>query len=204
MFYEKELISLYDRFSEFKWENESVYAEYLAQSFYYIRHSTKMLALSAGYIGFDDAKVFRRMVRHIGEEMSHEILCTRDLEVLGKSLDTYEEMPATQSLYQPQYYKIQHQNPTAYLGYIYVLESICCSVVPKVLTKKLNPIYPEGATSFLRLHGEEDPDHLEKAKETISSLNEENRKAVAQNMLHTIEAYKHFLNSIEARWSHKN
>ncbi len=197
MFHEKELNSLYDRFYNFDWQNQNVYAEYLAQSFYYIRHSTKMLALAAGHTSLSEPKIFRRMVKHIGEEMNHELLCQKDLEALGFSLIDFHEAPATQSLYQSQYYKIQHQSPKAYLGYIYVLESLCCNVVPKILRDKLDPKYPKAATNFLRLHGEEDPGHLEQAKNVISNLNEQDLSEVANNMKHTIRAYEHFLDDIE-------
>lgn len=197
MFHEKKLHQLYDRFYNFNWQNSSCYAEYLAQSYFYICHSTKTLALTAGYISLEEPKVFRRMVKHISEEMNHEILCDKDLQALGKSLKDFTEAPATQSLYQPQYYKIQHQNPKAYLGYIYVLESICCLVVPKVLKDKLIPNYPKQAINFLRVHAEEDPGHLEQAKSLIASLSEKDHKDIANNMLHTIKAYEHFLDDIE-------
>lgn len=193
MFHEKRLHTLYDNFYNFRWEDENAYAEYLAQSYFYVQHSTKTLALAAGYMPLSDSKVFRRMVKHIGEEMNHEILCVKDLEALGKSLDSYIESPATQSLYQPQYYKIQHQNPKSYFGYIYVLESICCAVVPKVLNDKLINKYPKQAINFLRVHAEEDPSHLEQAKNVISSFSESDQSAVANNMLHTIRAFEYFL-----------
>jgi pyrroloquinoline quinone (PQQ) biosynthesis protein C len=193
MFHEKQLHTLYDTFYNFAWENQKAYVEYLGQSYFYIEHSTKTLALAAGYMPLSESKIFRRMIKHIGEEMNHEILCVKDLEALGQSMANFTESPATQSLYQPQYYKIQHQNPKAYLGYIYVLESICCLVVPKVLKDKLIPNYPKQAINFLRVHAEEDPGHLEQAKNVIASMNEKDQKDVADNMLHTIRAYEHFL-----------
>jgi pyrroloquinoline quinone (PQQ) biosynthesis protein C len=198
MFHEQRLHSLYDSFYNFPWENEKSYAEYLAQSFFYIRHSTKTLALAAGHLPFEDSKVFRRMIKHVSEEMNHEILCTKDLEAIGKDIDNYTEAPATQSLYQTQYYKIQHQNPKSYLGYVYVLESICCLVVPKVVKEKLIPNYPKQGINFLRVHGEEDPGHLEQAKIIISSLSDKDQKAVADNMLHTIKSFEHFLTDIQS------
>ncbi len=193
MFHESKLHSLYDKFYKFKWEDETTYAEYLAQSYFYIQHSTKTLALAAGHISLSEPKIFRRMVKHIGEEMNHEILCEKDLQALGKKLEDYKESPATQSLYQPQYYKIQHVNPKSYLGYIYVLESICCLVVPKVLKDKIMPTYPKQAINFLRVHADEDPGHLEQARNVIESLDDEDKKLVADNMQHTIRAFEHFL-----------
>lgn len=197
MFHEKRLHSLYDKFYNFKWDDEGAYTEYLGQSYFYIQHSTKTLALAAAHMPLSEPKVFRRMIKHIGEEMNHEILCVKDLEALGKSMESFKESPATQSLYQPQYYKIQHQNPKAYLGYIYVLESICCLVVPKVLKDKLIPTYPKQAINFLRVHADEDPGHLEQAKNVIASFNEADQKDVADNMLHTIRAYEHFLDDAQ-------
>ncbi len=197
MFHEKQLHTLYDKFYNFKWEDENAYAEYLGQSYFYIQHSTKTLALAAGHLPLDESKVFRRMIKHIGEEMNHEILCIKDLEGLGRSISEFKESPAVQALYQPQYYKIQHQNPKAYFGYIYVLESICCLVVPKVLKDKLMSKYPKQAINFLRVHADEDPGHLEQAKNVIASFSEADQRAVADNMLLTINAFEHFLSDAQ-------
>lgn len=196
MFHEEKLHTLYDKFYEFKWEEKEAYANYLAQSFYYIQHSTKTLALAAGYIEPSDAKIFRRMISHIGEEMNHDVLCKKDLKALGRSLEEYSESPATQALYQTQYYKIQHENPKSYLGYIYVLESLSCFVVPKILNDKLIPIYPKQAINFLRVHADDDPGHLDQAKKVIDSFSEDEKKLVANNTLYTIDAFGHFLDSL--------
>lgn len=198
MFHEKKLHEMYDHFYNFNWQDQECYANYLAQSYYYVNHSTKTLALAAGYMPTTEPKVFNRMVKHISEEMNHEVLCDKDLQAMNKNLHDYPESPATQALYQAQYYKIQHENPKSYFGYIYVLESLCCMVLPKVLEDKLKPNYPKQAINFLRIHADEDPGHLEQAKKVIASFSDEDQKAVADNMLYTIDSYKHFLTDAQS------
>ena len=195
MKYEKELIDFYNEFYKFDWENQEAYCNYLAQSFYYIRHSTKTLALAAGHLNFEDSKIFKRMVKHIGEELNHEMLCSKDLKALGKTVEDYTETPETQALYQSQYYKIQHENPLSYLGYVYVLESSCCMIVPKILREKLEPNYPRESYNFLKVHADEDPGHLTQLQEVLASLKPEDMETVAENMFFTMTSFLNLLKS---------
>jgi hypothetical protein len=85
--------------ASFPWQEKRAYAQFLAQTFYYVRHSTMLLALAAGMIAPGDRKVFDRYIKHIGEERNHDILARRELEGLGFDLDQMPELPSTKLSY---------------------------------------------------------------------------------------------------------
>ncbi len=194
---EKEFTEYYDKCYQLDWADEKFYKNFLAQSYFYIRHSTKTLALAASHLSFEDNKLFKRMVKHIAEEMNHEMLCTKDLKNLGHGIDEFQEFPETQSLYQAQYYKIQHQNPKSYLGYIYVLESSCVNILPRILKDKLNDKFDKLALTFLSVHADEDVDHIESAKKVISELSGSDLESVEDNMKFTMKSYLNFLRACQ-------
>jgi len=184
----------------FPWDNKAAYAEFLAQTFYYVRHSTRLLALSAGMIPLGDRRSFDRYIKHISEERNHELLARRDLEALGFNLDEMLEMSSTRLLWEPQYYKVIHKSPMALLGYILPLEALAANEGGSVV-QSLEAIYGSKCLNFLRLHGEEDIKHVKDAIALIESLDNENRMLVNENIEQTIMAYAQWLQSIAAKHS---
>lgn len=152
------------------WDQKEFYANYLAQTFYYVRHSTRILALSAGRLSYEkDQKIHLRFLKHLGEEANHEKLALNDLKFLGYKLQDFDELNSTRFFYEPQYYKIEHQHPLALMGYILFLEVLAQNVCPP-LSAKLTNLYGKKSATFLLVHGEEDPSHVEEAKNCSQSL----------------------------------
>lgn len=174
--------------NQIDWSNKDVYAQYLAQSYYYVHHSEKLLALSIALFSTEDRPLQRRFIKHLSEENAHDLLLLSDLKNLGYQISDIEEMPATKIFWETQYYKIEHQDPAALLGYIYFLEDLACQVGPE-LTSKLEALYGRKPVSFLKLHAEEDPDHVTKAMALIDSLPPERRKAIVINHEQSMRAF---------------
>lgn len=179
------------------WQNPRFYAEYLAQSYYYVFHSCKMLAMCAGLTSKDQADLYRRSIAHIKEEAGHEVLALTDLKRLGFRIEDFPEDGITRALYEPQYYKILKQ-PTALLGYILALEYICFLKYSE-LHKLLSKSYEDKCLNFVRVHAEEDPDHVEKAVEQISKLSASELEAVRLNFEQTCDMFLTFLKRCESR-----
>ena len=175
-------------------KDESVYADFLAQTYYYVAHSTRLLALAAGLLSKEDEKYFRRFVRHIGEETSHEVLAEKDLKDLGHSPEDFYHKPETKALWEPQYYKILREDPMGFMGYILVLEQFACVRLDSLL-KDVESAYEGKAKRFIKLHAEEDPDHVDKAIIFSESLSTERQKLVVMNMYQTATAYSQLLKS---------
>ena len=181
------------------WKEKNFYASYLAQTFYYVKHSTRILALSAGRLNYENyQKTHLRFLGHLNEEANHEKMALKDLENLGHKISDHMELYTTKQFYESQYYKIDYQNPMAIMGYILFLEMLAqesCNDLVKILHLKYTP----KACSFLRVHGSEDPEHVEHAWEVINNLNDRDLEAVEDNFFQSAYAYMQMLEELEMR-----
>ncbi|MFA5583120.1 MAG: iron-containing redox enzyme family protein [Bacteriovoracaceae bacterium] len=184
------------------WDNSEVYADYLAQTYYYVNHSERFLALAAALFKNEDRLLMRRFFKHLGEESAHDQLLLKDIENLGFNIKDFPEHPETKMFWETQYYKIQHEDPATLLGYIYFLEDLACDICPE-LTKLLLPLFGEKTVRFLKLHGEEDPDHVEKAYEQIMKLAPERQELIAMNYEQSARAYCQMITAVAVARSKK-
>lgn len=173
---------------DINWSNKDVYAQYLAQTYYYVNHSEKLLALCIALFKNEDRSMMRRFIKHLSEESAHDQLLLNDLKNLGYSIDDIEESSATKIFWETQYYKIEHEDPAILMGYIFFLEDLA-GQVGSSLTQEVETLYGKKCSTFLRLHAEEDPDHVEKARSLIQSLPVSRQVAIARNHEQSMRAY---------------
>ena len=133
------------------WKNSRVYGDWLAQTYYHVRHSTRLLAAAAGRFTMEQHKLHLQCMKHAGEERGHEKLALSDLEQVGFPLAEFPELPATKALYRSQYYLVDRENPIALFGYAYFLEWLGLAAGPQVLAI-LEPVYGKNAVKHLRVH----------------------------------------------------
>jgi hypothetical protein len=188
-------IAKYDRCRTFPWEDRFAYAEYLAQTYHYVCHSTRLLAASAALLGVDREKLHQRFLKHAAEERSHHLLASRDLTKLGFSLDDFPELPSTQAFYEPQYYRIEHVSPLAMFGYILALEGSAVEYGPSAY-QAVCAAHGESPTAFLRVHAGEDPGHLETAFTMIRELSPDEQQLVYRNTAFSLAMLDGFLRGI--------
>lgn len=185
-----------ESYENMPWDNKTFYANYMAQTFYYVRHSTRILALSAGRLDYENHQhVHLRFLKHLGEEANHEKLATNDLKFLGYNITDFKELNSTRFFYEPQYYKIEHQHPMALMGYILFLEVLALNVCPP-LSRKLHDIYGKKAATFLFVHGEEDPHHVSEAKKLLESLDSTALKFITENLTQSAYAFDMMMKEI--------
>lgn len=168
--------------SEFK--NEEYYLNWLSQTYYFVRHSTALLGYSLPHLKNDDLR--HHFEKHLGEETRHDVVALKDLQKMNHSINEYEEYNLTQAFYQNQYYKIMFEGGTSLLGYILFLEGIAVHW-GKDFYQEVKDIHR--GHSFLRVHVEEDPEHLESAIKTIMSLPEKEQEAILRNLKYSYEMY---------------
>lgn len=178
------------------WENKRFYASFLAQTYYFVRHSTRLLALASAYAAEDS--LHRRYASHIGEEKGHDRLALNDLTRLGVQLEP--ELPQTRNLYEPQYYKIERQDSSALMGYILALEGVASLICPKIMDR-ITQAHGEECAKFLKLHVEEDPDHVDKAFAEIESLNPDLMTQVTANLIQSCANYSAMLEAVRHQTS---
>jgi thiaminase len=196
---QKPLTRAIDRFP---WEDKNLYADWLAQTYYYVRHSTRLLAAAAARFPYDARgnTLHHRFGTHMAEENKHELLCIHDLKVLGDSIEARPEHASTRMFYEPQYFKVEHQDPIVLFGYILPLEAIA-PVQGKLVAEKVAAKFGPKCASFLKVHAEEDVSHLEKALAMLADVDDENQRLIIQNIEQTCYAYGALLEDIRRRRS---
>jgi thiaminase len=183
--------------SEFPWADRRAYGDWLAQTYHYVRHSTRLLATAAARFAQDERgdALHYRFATHIAEEKKHEQLAIHDLKRLGLALAQFPERHATRMFYEPQYYKIEHQTPAALFGYILPLEAIG-PAYGKQVCALVTSAFGERCDAFLRVHANEDEDHIEKALRLIDSVPDREREVLVENLEQTTFAYRALLRDI--------
>ena len=177
------------------WLNRDNYANFLAQSYYFVCHSVPLLCASSARFSENNNTLRNRFISHMSEEQNHQILALRDLKKMGLDISSFKESVATKMLYEPQYYKINYQNPIYLMGYIIFLEAAATKFGRSILNE-IDKTDFATANSFLRVHADEDEEHVEKAIMLINSLPKEDQEAIWDVCLQTGMAYKNFLNEL--------
>lgn len=183
--------------SEFNWTDRTAYALWLAQSFHFVKHSTRLLALASAHAPISQESLHRRMTDHLKEELGHEKLAVNDLRAMEISIDALPELFETRAFYQSQYYWIQQTTSSSFLGYILFLEGLAATQGPDLLTACENA-FGEKATKFLKVHAEEDQGHVEKAFASLAKLPESDLMLISDNMQESARLYRHMLGEITA------
>ncbi len=173
---------------EAPWDNKDFYSAWLSQACYYIRHSTRLLALTASRIPVQDNSMHHRFLKHCAEEKGHENLPVLDMKQVGRQISDFPEFVCTQAFYQTQYYQIEHLHPHAFFGYILFLESLACEFGPH-LTEKIEKIHGPQSVSFLKVHSDADVEHVRDALERVAQLSEEHQDMIRQNIQMTADLY---------------
>jgi hypothetical protein len=176
---------------EFDFADVRTHAHWLAQTYYFVRHSTPMLALSCG-LSVENRDYHNRCIEHLAEEKGHDKMILNDLKFLGFKVSDFPELASTQALYQTQYYWIEHKSPMSFLGYITLLEglSIYCGEIALKKAQALKGL------SFLKLHAEEDSSHLDKAFKMIESLPSDEQERIIANFELSAHLYIQMINQV--------
>lgn len=185
---DREIKALGDKIMDCPWDNPEFYKNWLAQTYYLIRHTTKFLALSAARLPVDDRDHHYAMLHHIQEELNHDFMPLKDLENMGGKLAQYPELPETEMIRQLQYYWIEFENPLSLCGYAFLLEGAAKFHGPQLL-EVLEKYYGKKATVHLRVHAVVDQDHYEEGQKFLELLSEKDCDYIAKNMLQSAVLY---------------
>lgn len=183
---------------ELDWSNQLIYADTLAQTYYHIVHSTRLLAAAAAGFGPEHEKLHLHCLSHAAEERSHELLALSDLRSLGYSLANFQELPATKALYRSAYYLIDRCSPFALFGYAYFLERIAISAGEPVMAR-VKSSFGMKAVKHIHVHTKEDPGHIESYEQMLEDLSEQEREIVLEAVDTTASEYERIFLEIKAR-----
>lgn len=172
----------------YPWEDRKLYAQWLAQTYYYVRHSTRLLALASSHMPLQFEPQHLRFADHLQEERGHDLMAKKDLENLGFSIADFPELSETAAFYQTQYFWIQHQGVFSFFGWILSLEGSAVGVGKDVYAR-VQKAHGDKCSIFLRVHTREDEEHLPKAFEQLQALPEAQQALVCRNMILSTDIY---------------
>lgn len=178
------------------------YGDFLAQVYYWVSHSTRLLAVAASRVGVEHEVMHRRFLDHAREENSHHLYAKRDLEHLDLRVEDFSELAATAALYQTQYYLVEHVHPAALFGYILMLEGLSVLSGPEGCARA-SAAFGERAATFLKMHSDADEDHLPKAFAAVAALPAPLQAAVRTNCRNSFDLFRAVLRDIVARSAHE-
>ncbi len=191
----KEFRFVVDYFKTLDFSDKEIYANWLAQTYYFVSHSVRLMSLAASKLPIDSA-VGRRMLAHIGEEKGHHTVALKDLEAMGKKMSDYPAFGVTSAFYQSQYYKVMFEHPYHLLGQILMLEAFSVQVGPGMYDVIKNA-HGEKACKFVKIHAYEDVDHVDKAMLTIKSFPPDQQAGATENFYQACEMYYNILRTVQ-------
>ena len=165
---------------KFPVHEKAVYGDWLAQTYYFVSHSTRLLTSAATRLALSQNELHWRFLEHTREERGHDQLALKDLRNLGFEISEFPELPATQAFYQTQYYWIEHLNPLSLYGYILILEEFAVGGGVSLCDRAIQH-HGEKATQFLKLHVREDIEHVKKAYGQLAKLTLEGQDLIMKN-----------------------
>ena len=186
---EKTVEKIQSQFNAINFEDKKTAAKWLSQTYYFVNHTPKMLALAYG--ACQDPRLEKFIYNHFKGELGHDKLAYRDVESLGFKVSDFPELALTKAFYQSQYFFINFKNQISYLGYALFLESLAIHCGPKI-SERIEK--QTGVKSvFLKVHAEEDIDHVEDALNFINELPQEIRAIIEENFIQSSEIYSEIL-----------
>ena len=184
----------------FPWEEPDAYLSFLAQTLEYATYTTRLLALTAGHFPLSRTSFAARFIQHAAEEKGHDKLLLNDAMALGVDLSSVPVLPEGEAFHKSLYFWIYQGRPTVIMGWVLFLEGLAVRSGPDIHARA-ERAYGRRPTSFLRVHTEEDPDHVEKALALLDEFSEAELREVAHGLELYFGLYAAMLAAIKARAS---
>lgn len=198
LLFDREIPQFARRFEDFNWENQEMYMNYLAQSYYYVTHSVKLLRYAFDACSVAQSDIRERLQEHIREESGHEKMALNDLLKLGGKIEDYHEYAETKNMYQYVYDQIDQHGPIAIFAYALALEGMSQAACPGV-AKKLIAEYGKENSSFIYHHGVLDQEHVGEGLEALSNFSKQELEWFQEIFVHSIKHYTDMLDRVESK-----
>jgi hypothetical protein len=182
----------------FPWENTEAYVSWLAQTLEYASYATRILALTGGHFPLHQTALAARFFQHATEEKGHDKLLFSDAKALGYELANIPLLAEAEAFHKSLYFWIYQGRPAVIMGWILLLEGFAIRRGPAIYARA-EKAYGRKPTSYLRVHTEEDPDHVDKAFEVLSIFSESELKDVAHGLELYASLYANIYKAISAK-----
>lgn len=182
----------------FPWTDRETYGNLLAQLYYWVSKSTRILAACAGRFGVEHEALHQRFLAHAVEEKGHNLLALHDLKALGYELAQFPELTTTAAFYQSQFYKLEYEHPLAIIGYIIALEGLSVRK-GHYIYHTVHERFGSAAATFMQVHAADDQEHLPKILNMLSALPDAQQQMIRANLKQAIDLFTLMLAEVAKR-----
>ncbi len=178
---------------KFPWEDREHLAIWSAQTYYFTKHITRIMALCSANCRFESEEVHKFFIEHLREEMGHHAIAEKDVKKLGYNLSNIPEFASTRLLYEPQYFKAQF-DPISFYGFGLMLEWLAVDIGAEIYQRIKKA---DLESNFLKIHVKEDVEHSDHAEALINKYQGEQMERIKQNCHQTFVAYDLILKEVK-------
>jgi Iron-containing redox enzyme len=191
-----------DDIRSYPWEDPAFYKSWLAQQYFLVRHTPRLLCALALRVQLEDQKGFAEALHHLREETGHDQWLLADMKKMGTDPSHHEAIPAASAMIKAQYYQIQHDDPLSLCGYSQYLEYLSVLVAGEI-ADRVKAAHGKNAAVFLSGHANVDVEHAEDGWKIIERANKVQAQKIVENLEMTEVLYKQMYNEIIKRLDNK-
>lgn len=180
------------------WENKDFYTQWLAQQFFLVTHTPRLLCSYALQVPLGSRDEFDHILHHLKEETGHDSWILKDLQKLGTSPAAFTPHPAGAALIKSQYYQIQYEHPMTLCGYSQFLEYLSVLVAGEIASRVEKAFGPQTAV-FLKGHAAVDVEHAEDGWKMLENLPKDLEAKVLENLYMSANLYLQMLGDLKAQ-----
>ncbi len=184
----------------------TAYIDYLTQAFHHVSHTVPLMRAARERLS-DRPDLLEALGQYIAEEEGHEEWILGDIAACGGDADAARRSapaPATQAMVDHAYRAIRKENPVAFFGMVYVLESVSVALAQhgaSAVAKNLG--LPPEAFTYLTSHGALDQHHMAFFATLVNSFADQNdRDAVTRMAKDMFGLFGNVFASIELEREH--
>jgi pyrroloquinoline quinone (PQQ) biosynthesis protein C len=180
--------------TDFPLEDETKYAGWLAQTYYFVRHTTRFLTIAASNAPIENRDLHYDMIHHLKGELHHDEVARRDIEALGYSPSQFPETVETSMMYQSQYFWLSRARVSSIMGYALLLEGLAAKYGQVMISKVAN--HNTKSTKFIHLHCEVDVAHYADGLKSLEGYGEVEYGDIIKNLEQTSHMYQQMLHTV--------
>lgn len=177
------------------WADPDVYADWLAQTYYYVRETTRYLALAAARFGHEHPHLHDRLLDNALEERGHERYLLADLAAIRRALHEHPQSVATSIFMNDLWARIEREGPASLYGRLLLLEGLAVKV-GRELVEVITRHHGAQAATFLMLHADADPGHVDKALASLVGISARDEARIAATLEASVLLYLEMLHAI--------
>lgn len=180
------------------WYNQNFYVSWLAQQYYLVQHSTRLLSAFSITIPLAEYAAYKNVLQHLNEESGHDEWLISDMKALGASPKDFKPLPSISGIVKSQYYQIEHDLPISFTGYSQFLEVLAVRVASDVADIVQSSL-GDGCVTFLRGHYEADQDHIVNGFERMEGASDIAKEKIIENLSMVADLYNNALRTLIGR-----